>query len=49
MEFTNRTNKKSINERDVLENNGKEVPSKKKRVRFSYDINYLIEEILKGD
>lgn len=39
------TDKKSINEKDVIEYGGLIIPSKKKRTRSSYDIEMLIEFI----
>ena len=39
------TNKKSINEKDIQENNGILIPQVKKRVRYTYDVKRMIEMI----
>ena len=43
--FINKTSKKSINENDVICNNGYLIESKKKRKRFIYNINSLFERL----
>lgn len=47
--FSESTNKKSINMRDVVDFGGIEIISSKKRTRYRYDVNNLIEEILKNE
>jgi len=44
-EFNNVTDKKSINEKDVIEYGGLLVPQKLKKVRYKYDIDKMIEMI----
>lgn len=41
------TDKKSINEKDIQENNGILIPQVKKRVRYTYDVSKMIE-LIKG-
>lgn len=43
MQFAKVTTKKSINENDVIINNGLLIPQKKKRTNYDYDINILLE------
>lgn len=39
------TDKKTINEKDIQENNGILIPQVKKRVRYTYDVKRMIEMI----
>lgn len=44
--FVNSTSKKSINEKDILKFNGVIIPQRKKKVRYVYDINFLMNEVI---
>ena len=49
LRFLNSTTKKSINLNDVVAFGGIEIDSSKKRTRYKYDVNKLVEEILKNE
>lgn len=43
LKFTERTNKKSFNEQDVIENSGIHIPQTIKRVNYDYAVDNLID------
>ena len=48
-EFNMNTIKKSINEKDVIEHGGILIGQRKKKVRYSYDIDKMIEDIVREE
>lgn len=49
MKFWLLTDKKSINEKDIVGNGGIVIPFAQKRVRHTYDISYLVDKAEKGN
>ena len=49
LEFTGQTEKKSINEKDIVNSGGIIIKQKKKRVRFTYDIASFIRDATKRE
>lgn len=48
IKFTEKTEKKSINEKDIKENKGIEINGKKKRIRYKWEIEQIVEDALNG-
>jgi len=48
-EFNKNTIKKSINEKDIIEYGGVLIGQRKKKVRYSYDIDKMIEDIVREE
>ena len=47
--FIENTEKKSINEKDVIKHKGIIISKSKKRTRYIYDINKLLTDIIRGE